>query len=88
MGWPNHREVPVVERRDVQNGEAFRDGDHGSVSGSEREVAVLEDKISHPAVVMWGHADLGDYGRRNQQPPARQMKAGEELGTSMMVGIV
>ena len=57
MGWPNHREMPVVERRDVRNAEAFCDGDHGSVRGSEREVAVLEDKISHPAVVMWGHVN-------------------------------
>jgi hypothetical protein len=45
--WPDHAEVPPVERRNLSEPEALGDRDHGGIDDAERKVLVPLDKLSH-----------------------------------------
>jgi DNA-binding MarR family transcriptional regulator len=59
--------------------------EHGSRQQSQRGGVARADD-SEVAAVQGG--DLGDYGRRHQQRAPRQVKAGEELDTGVVVVVV
>lgn len=48
----NDREMTMVERRDLSDLQAFGQGDHGRVDGSERQIAVGPHELDDPRPVL------------------------------------
>jgi hypothetical protein len=71
--------MAVIECRNPCDPQAFRDRNNRCVSRAEREVAVLNDQISHARIVS-GHKWLGPKLFSCQRAEERRLRLRAELG--------
>lgn len=56
---PHHCEVPVIQRCDLCESQAFCDGDHGGIDDAQREIDIGFHELSHsPDVLIFQLSDV------------------------------